>query len=105
MTISNCRAAGAIAGQVAISGQSPVGENQSDVQWDSMAGSAAVTIPDGVDPATVTVWLLYTSSAPLLVGGTNLGGFAPGVAATLRATEFSADCVSQSNGALFPLGG
>jgi hypothetical protein len=82
-----------------------VGEDQSDVQWDSMAGSAAVTIPDGVDPATVTVWLLYTSSAPLLVGGTNLGGFAPGVAATLRATEFSADCVSQSNGELFPLGG
>lgn len=83
-----------------------VGGSQADVQFNSMSGSASFTVPAGDgDTVPLTVWILYNSSAPLLVGGVNLSGVVPGAACTLRAEEFLADCVTQPGpSVLFPLG-
>lgn len=85
----------------------PVGPLQSDVQYNSMTGSASFTVPAGTgDTVPLTVWLLYDSSLDLLYGGVNLGGFVPGAAVLLKATEYNAACATQPGpGALFPLGG
>lgn len=84
----------------------PVGPNQLDSTWESMTGSTSFTVPAG--PGTtvpLTVWLLYTSSHDVIVGGVNLAGFIPGVGAVLKATEYLAGCVAQpAPSQLFPFG-
>ncbi len=84
----------------------PVGPNQADSNFFSASAFAAFTVPDGVgDTVPVTVYMLYSASQAVVVGGTNRAGFVPGTGFTIEASEYNADCIAQPGPfELIPLG-